>query len=130
MKCERKFYRCEVCGNLVGLIHNGGGEMVCCDEPMQLLVPNTVDASGEKHVPVITKDGDKITVKVGSVEHPMTEKHYIQWIYLLTPSGGQRKCLTPDDKPEAVFCVCCEDGDFEAFEYCNLHGLWSAKLAK
>lgn len=128
MKCERKFYRCGVCGNLVGLIHSGGGEMVCCGQPMQLLVPNTVDASAEKHVPVVTRDGNKITVRVGSAEHPMTDEHYIQWIYLLTPSGGQRKCLAPSDKPEATFCVCCEDGEFEAYAYCNLHGLWSAKL--
>ncbi|MCK9478782.1 MAG: desulfoferrodoxin [Firmicutes bacterium] len=128
MKCERKFYRCEICGNIVGLIHNGGGELVCCGQPMDLLTANTFDASQEKHVPVISKDGNNITVKIGSDEHPMTDAHYIQWVYLSSSKGGQRKCLAPNYKPEVTFCVCDADDNFEVFAYCNLHGLWTASL--
>ena len=100
-----KFLKCSICGNIVGLIHDGGGELVCCGKPMQELVANTEDAAQEKHVPVITVDGSTVRVAVGSVEHPMIEKHYIQWIYLQTTHGGQRYILKPGDKPEAVFAL-------------------------
>ena len=128
MACERKFYVCKHCGNLVGLIHAGGGTLVCCGDPMTLLEPNTVEASTEKHIPVVTVDGNKVTVAVGSIPHPMTPEHFIQWIYLCTYSGGQRKSLTPTDKPEATFYL--DDTNVcEVFAYCNLHGLWSVKIA-
>lgn len=128
MGCERSFYVCKTCGNLVGLIHSGGGTLVCCGNPMTLLVPNTVDASKEKHIPVVTIDGGKITATIGSVPHPMTAEHYIQWIYVCSNLGGQRKALKSGDKPETTFCV--DEGNIcEVFAYCNIHGLWSVKIA-
>lgn len=122
--CKTKFFICRTCGNLVSLVNAGGGTLVCCGKEMEELVPNTVDAAVEKHVPVINAEGNKVTVKVGSVTHPMTEEHYIQWIYLETKEGIQRKCLKPGDEPKAVFAL--NDGDkvVSAYEYCNLHGLW------
>ena len=111
-----KFLKCSICGNIVGLIHDGGGELVCCGKPMQELVANT------------EVNGDLVTVKVGSVEHPMIEKHYIQWIYLQTTHGGQRYILKPGDKPEAVFALAEGAAPLAAYAYCNLHGLWAAKL--
>lgn len=119
---ERAFYRCEICGNIVGLVHDGGGELVCCAQPMYKLEPNTVDAAKEKHVPVCEKDGNKVVVKVGSVPHPMTEEHWIQWILLEEPDRTQRILLKPGDEPMAEFCV--KGDSFEVFAYCNLHGLW------
>ena len=115
-------YRCEVCGNMVELVHLGGGELVCCGQPMKLMVENTVDAAKEKHLPVIEKTDKGVLVKVGSVAHPMEEKHYIEWIEVLADSKAYRKFLKPGDKPEAEFCVKAEK--IEAREYCNLHGLW------
>lgn len=122
--CKIKFFICRTCGNLVSLVNEGGGTLVCCGNEMEELVPNTVDAATEKHVPVIEVEGNKVTVKVGSVAHPMKEEHYIQWIYLETNEGVQRKCLKPGDEPKAVFAL--NDGDkvVSAYEYCNLHGLW------
>lgn len=117
-----EFYYCSICGNLVAMIQNGGGELVCCGEPMSLIEPDTVDASQEKHVPVVRREADKATVTVGSVLHPMEEKHYITWIAIAQASRWQIKYLKPGDKPEAVFTVC--DGPLVAYEYCNLHGLW------
>lgn len=123
-----KFLKCSICGNIVGLIQDGGGELVCCGKPMQELVANTEDAAQEKHVPVITVDGSTVRVAVGSVEHPMIEKHYIQWIYLQTTHGGQRYILKPGDKPEAVFALAEGAAPLAAYAYCNLHGLWATKL--
>ena len=123
-----KFLKCSICGNIVGLIQDGGGELVCCGKPMQELVANTEDAAQEKHVPVITVDGSTVRVAVGSVKHPMIEKHYIQWIYLQTTHGGQRYILKPGDKPEAVFALAEGAAPLAAYAYCNLHGLWTAKL--
>ena len=125
--CAQKFFRCRHCGNLVGMIHDSGMRIVCCGEEMQELVANSTDAATEKHVPVVTVDGDTVHVTVGSVEHPMTEAHYIQWIYLKTENGGQRKCLTPNDKPAASFKV-VDDKPVAVYEYCNLHGLWVKEL--
>ena len=125
--CEHRFYVCKHCGNLVGMIHSSGAQMICCGDPMTELVPNTVDASHEKHVPQVAVDGNKVTVKVGSVAHPMTEEHLIQWIYLQTAEGGQRKCLVAGDAPEATFSL-NDDKPVAVYAYCNLHGLWMTEL--
>lgn len=125
--CEQKFFRCKHCGNFVGLINNAGVPMICCGEPMEELIPNKVDASTEKHIPVITKNADSVTVVIGSVEHPMTEEHHIEFIYLQTAKGGQRKCLEIGGAPSAVFKL-ADDTALEAFAYCNLHGLWQAEV--
>nr|WP_300094514.1 desulfoferrodoxin [Sedimentibacter sp.] len=119
-----RFYVCKTCGNLVGLIQEGGGKLVCCGKEMEELVPNTVDAATEKHVPVIEVEGNKVTVKVGSVTHPMLPEHFIQWIYLVTKQGAQRKCLAPGEEPVAVFALAEGDEVVSAYEFCNLHGLW------
>lgn len=126
--CKTKFYVCETCGNLVNLMREGGGTLVCCGKNMKELVPNTVDAATEKHVPVVEVEGNKVTVKVGSVTHPMTEEHWIEWIYLETKEGIQRKCLNPGEEPKAVFVL--NDGDevVSAYEHCNLHGLWKKEV--
>ena len=120
------FYRCKKCGNIVELIHDGGGELFCCGEPMVELKGNTTDAATEKHVPVVEKKGIGVLVNVGSVAHPMTAEHWIQFIAVVTKHGIFRKHLTPQDKPEAAFdCI----GDVVAvYEYCNLHGLWKVEL--
>lgn len=120
-------YKCEACGNIVMAIHAGGGDLVCCGEDMKLMTENTVDAAQEKHVPVIEKNGDMVTVKVGSVPHPMEDKHYIEWIELQVGSDVFTKILKPNDKPEAEFCIKGASGDMVAREYCNLHGLWKAE---
>ena len=121
-----KFYICRICGNIIGFIHNTGNPIICCGEKMQMLVPNTVDASVEKHVPVIKVDGNKVTVEVGSSPHPMIQEHYIEWIYIQTEKGGQRKELAPDEKPSVEFALTDDDTLEAAFAYCNLHGLWKA----
>ena len=123
---EIKFFRCNKCGNFLGMIHDGGAKMICCGEPMELVVPGKVDASQEKHVPVIAVDGDLVTVKVGSEVHPMLSNHYIEWIYIATEKGGQRKRLNPGDEPVASFKLTEDDKLLAAYEYCNLHGLWMA----
>lgn len=122
MKEKAIFYRCELCGNIVGLVKDGGGELVCCGKPMVRLEPNTVDAAHEKHVPVYEKKGDILSVQVGSVEHPMTDEHYIEWIAVETPDMMQRYVLEPGEKPKAEFRV--NSDEVEVFAYCNLHGLW------
>lgn len=119
-------YKCEVCGNVVEVLVLGGGDLVCCGKLMTAMQPKTADQGKEKHVPVIEKGAEgQVVVKVGSIAHPMEDKHFIQWIEVITKSGKIRKFLNPGDKPEATFCV-CED-IIEVREYCNLHGLWSAK---
>lgn len=123
--CERpKFFICRKCGNLVSMIHSSGAKLVCCGEEMDELKANTVDAAQEKHVPVIEINGNKVTVKIGSVTHPMKPEHYIQWIYLATKQGVQRKCLEPGQEPVAEFVLSQGDEAVEAYGYCNLHGLW------
>jgi superoxide reductase len=102
--------------------------MTCCGDHMTELVPGTTDASLEKHVPVVEVNGNIVTVKVGAVPHPMTEEHSIQWVYLHTEKGGQRFCLKPGDEPKAVFALVDGDRAVEAYEYCNLHGLWKTDL--
>ena len=120
-------YRCEHCGNIIAHINDSGVRCVCCGEEMKPLVPNTTDAAGEKHVPVIRVEGQTVTVTVGAVEHPMLDAHYIQWIMLETKEGRQRKVLKPDDKPVATFALTDTDAVVAAYEYCNLHGLWKAE---
>lgn len=127
MNCENRFYVCKHCGNLIGLIHSSGVPIICCGEPMSELIPGSVDASKEKHVPVITQNGGVVTVEVGSAAHPMSQEHSIQWIYLQTEKGGQRKCLLPGEAPKAEFAL-ENDRAVAAFAYCNLHGLWAAEL--
>ena len=117
-------YKCEVCGNIVEVLHTGAGELVCCGQPMKLFTENTVDAAKEKHVPVIEVRGDRVHVKVGSVAHPMEEKHYIEWIELIADGRIYRQFLSPGDAPEAIFSVSAQK--LTAREYCNLHGLWKA----
>lgn len=125
---EKKFYICKHCGNMIGMIHSSGVNVVCCGEPMTELKPNTVEASQEKHLPVVTIEGNLVKVKVGSVEHPMTEEHHIAWIYLETEQGGQRKKLAVGSKPEAEFALTGGDKVVGVYEYCNLHGLWLTKI--
>jgi len=117
-------YKCDVCGNIVEVIHEGVGELVCCGQPMRLLVENTVDAAKEKHVPVVEKVAGGVKVKVGSVAHPMEEKHYIEWIEVVVDGRAYRQFLKPGDSPEAAFLV--EGDQIAAREYCNLHGLWKS----
>lgn len=117
-----EIYKCEVCGNIVEMLHEGIGEMICCGQPMKRYVENTVDAAKEKHVPVFEAKGDKILAKVGSVPHPMEEKHYIEWVELVLENRTIRQFLKPGEKPEATFCN--PKGKFIIREYCNLHGLW------
>ncbi|MHC1720499.1 MAG: desulfoferrodoxin [Clostridiaceae bacterium] len=117
-----EIYKCGICGNIVEVVNTGVGQLVCCGQPMTLIVENTVDAAKEKHVPVIEKTEGGVLVKVGEVEHPMTEAHYIQWIEILTPDKVYRKYLKPGDKPEALFII--DEEVSAAREYCNLHGLW------
>ena len=120
-------YKCEHCGNIIAHLHDSGVRCVCCGEEMKALTPNTSDGAGEKHVPVIKKEVNLITVSVGSVEHPMLEAHYIEWIMLETKQGRQRKTLKPGEKPVAVFALTDGDEAVAAYEYCNLHGLWKAE---
>ena len=122
------FYRCAHCGNIIAHIQDSGVRCVCCGEEMKPLIPNTSDGAGEKHVPVITTAGKTVTVTVGSVEHPMLEAHHIAWIILETKRGRQRKALAPGEKPAARFILTEDDEPVAAYEYCNLHGLWSATL--
>ena len=115
-------YKCEICGNIVEMLHTGIGELVCCDEPMKLQKENTVDAAKEKHVPVIEKTAAGVLVKVGSVEHPMTDEHYIEWIEVITDRKVYREYLKPGDAPQAEFLI--KEDVLYAREYCNIHRLW------
>lgn len=125
---NKKFFICKHCGNVIGMIHSSGVPVVCCGEPMTELIPNTVDAAHEKHLPVVTTAGNVITVKIGAVPHPMTAEHLIEWVYLETKQGGQRKKLNAGDAPEAVFSVTDGDKAVAVYAYCNLHGLWMTKI--
>ncbi|MGI6325445.1 MAG: desulfoferrodoxin [Saccharofermentanales bacterium] len=122
MTFERSFYYCSICKNLVELVEDGGGELICCGQPMELLTANTTDAATEKHLPVGERQGNKLHVKVSSVAHPMLEAHYIQWILVAQGAKTQRVDLEPEQAPEADFIV--DDGPLSIYEYCNLHGLW------
>ena len=121
---QLEVYKCDLCGNIVEVLHGGGGELACCGEAMQLFIENTVDAAKEKHVPVVEKTAEGFKVKVGDVAHPMEEKHYIEWIEVIAGGKTHRQFLKPGEAAEATFCV---DADqVTAREYCNLHGLWKA----
>jgi len=122
MADKLQVYKCEVCGNIVEVLHGGKGELVCCDKPMKLFVENTVDAAKEKHVPIVEKTADGFRIKIGEVAHPMEEKHYIEWIEVITDGKAYRQFLNPGDAPKATFKIDAEQ--VTAREYCNLHGLW------
>jgi len=121
----RQVYRCSICGNIVEVIHTGVGQLVCCGQPMELLKEKTEDVGLEKHVPVIERIGNKVKVRVGSVPHPMEEKHYIEWIGIVADGISCRKFLKPGQRPEAEFETKAQK--IEAREYCNIHGLWKTK---
>jgi superoxide reductase len=117
-------YKCGVCGNIIEVLHAGKGNLVCCGQPMNLLVENTVDAAKEKHVPVIEKIDGGVKVKVGEVAHPMEEKHWIEWVEIIADGKTYRQYLNPGQVPEAIFNVTADQ--ITAREYCNIHGLWKA----
>ena len=124
---EQKIFICNTCGNIVGMVFDSGVNMVCCGEEMEELVPNTVEASIEKHLPVVEIEGNLVKVNVGSADHPMIPEHYIEWIYIQTEKGGQRKNLSPGEAPNAVFAL-ENDKVVAAYAYCNLHGLWKTAI--
>lgn len=124
---NQKFFICKHCGNMAGLINNKGVPMVCCGEKMTELVPNTVEASTEKHLPAVTVSGESIEVQVGSVPHPMEEKHHIAFVYVETECGGQRKCMKVGSEPKLTFNF-ADDKPTAVYAYCNLHGLWKTEL--
>lgn len=124
MTMRLQIYKCEVCGNIVEVLHEGKGQLTCCNQPMKLIAENTVDASKEKHVPLVEKTAAGVKVKVGSAPHPMEEKHYIEWVQIIAGGKSYRQFLKPGEAPEAAFEV---RANIEAVrEYCNLHGLWKA----
>ena len=123
---EMKFYRCAHCGQIVAIVKKTGVPVKCCGENMQEIVPGTTDASLEKHVPVFSLKDGVLTVKVGSVAHPMLPEHYIEWVAVQTTSGNQRKALKPGDAPEVCFRLCDGDEVEAVYAYCNLHSLWKA----
>lgn len=117
-----QIYKCEICGHIIEIIHEGAGQLVCCNQPMRLYEENTVEASKEKHIPVVEKIEGGFRVKVGSIPHPMEEKHYIEWIEVIADGKAYRQFLKPGDAPEAAFMI--DAAEIAAREYCNLHGLW------
>jgi superoxide reductase len=122
MAKKLEVYLCEICGNIVEVLHGGKGQLICCGQPMELCEENTVDAAKEKHVPVVERSGEGLKVAVGSVPHPMEEKHFIEWIEVIDGESVQRRFLKPGERPEATFAGVGEG--VTAREYCNLHGLW------
>ena len=124
MISREQVYKCNICGNIIEILHAGGGELVCCGEPMELLQEKTADAALEKHVPVIEKTASGTKVKVGQVPHPMEEKHFIEWVEILAGGNVYRKFLKPGDKPEAEFKI--DNEGVIAREYCSVHGLWKS----
>ena len=126
-KTRQQFFVCKHCGNIVGMVFNAGVSVVCCGEKMQEMEPNTVDAAHEKHLPVIDSVGERRIVNVGEVDHPMAAEHFIEWIYVETERGGQRKCLSPGEKPNLTF-IMDDDKPIAVYSYCNLHGLWKTEL--
>ena len=122
----KSFYRCEICGNFFAVVEDGGVVPECCGQAMTPVEPNTSDGAGEKHVPVLVRDGNRVTVKVGAAAHPMLPEHYISWIILINGSRTQRSVLEPGGAPEATFTIEDASGPVKAYEYCTVHGLWSA----
>lgn len=125
--CKNKFYVCEHCANLIEMIHDAGVSIVCCGEKMKPLEAGNVEASHEKHLPVISFNANTITVNIGSVEHPMTEEHSILWVYLQTDKGAQRKCLEVGKAPIVTFAL-HDEKPVAVYAYCNLHGLWMTSI--
>ena len=125
---EQKFYICEHCGNIVSKVHDVGVPVFCCGQKMKELVPGTVEASLEKHVPAVSVEGATVKVAVGSVVHPMVEEHYISWVYLQTSVGGQQKNLVPGAEPVVTFALAEGELPVAVYAYCNLHGLWKTEL--
>ncbi len=123
---EQKFYICERCGKIIAIVKESGVPTVCCGQKMNELIPGTTEASTEKHIPVYSVENNKVHVTVGEVEHPMLEKHYIEWVSLQTKMGNQRKALKPGDKPHVCFAICEGDEVEAVYAYCNLHSLWKA----
>ncbi len=123
---EQKFFICEHCGNIIAMVKSAGVPVMCCGQKMTELVPNTTDAAGEKHVPVYEVKDGKVLVNVGSVEHPMTAEHSIEWVAIQTKQGVQRKALQPGQPPKVCFSLCEGDQLEAVYAYCNLHGLWKA----
>ena len=124
---ETKFYICEHCGNIIGIIHDAGVPMMCCGQKMTKLEAGTVEASREKHIPVVNYENGLVKVAIGSVAHPMVPEHSIEWVYLQTDKGGQRKNLNPGEAPELTFAV-YDEKPLAVYAYCNLHGLWKADI--
>ena len=123
----KKFYICEHCGNIIGMVKDKGVPVMCCGQKMKELVPNTVEASGEKHIPAVSLEGNVLKVNVGSVNHPMAEEHFIEWVYVETENGGMRKNLKPGQEPNVTFAL-GDDKAIAVYAYCNLHGLWMAEV--
>ena len=123
---EMKFYRCSHCGQIIAIVKGTGVPVVCCGEPMAEVIPGTTDASLEKHVPVVSVEGNIVLVSVGSAAHPMLPEHYIEWVAIQTKFGNQRKQLSPGDEPKACFSICDGDEVEAVYAYCNLHSLWKA----
>ena len=123
---EQRFFVCEVCGNIIAMVKPSGVPVMCCGKKMKEIVPNTTDASAEKHVPVWKQEGNLVTVKVGSAPHPMLAAHHIEWVSLQTVAGNQRKALIVDGAPEVTFALTDGDAVEAVYAYCNLHGLWKA----
>ena len=121
-----KLLKCAICGNIITHVKKSGVPVMCCGRKMEELIPGTSDGAAEKHVPVIKQDGNKVVVDIGSVEHPMVEAHYIEWIVLETEKGTQSKKLNPGEAPKAEFVLADDDKVVAAYEYCNLHGFWKA----
>ena len=124
---DKKFYICEHCGNVIEMVKDSGVPVMCCGQKMSLLEPGVVEASHEKHIPVVEVQGEKVFVNVGSVDHPMTEEHSILWVYLQTDKGGYRKNLESGKEPKAVFSL-NDEKPVAVYAYCNLHGLWKSEI--
>ena len=121
---EQKFLKCEKCGNIVAVVKESKVPVMCCGQKMEQIIPGTVEASREKHIPEYEVKDNKVYVTVGSVEHPMTEEHYIEWVSIQTKQGNQRKQLKPNQAPKVCFSLCECDEVEAVYAYCNLHGLW------
>ena len=124
---DQKFLICEHCGNIVAVVKESGVPVVCCGQKMKEIIPGSVEASREKHIPEFVVEGNKVIVTVGSIEHPMIPEHYIEWVSIQTKQGNQRKQLTPGSAPKVCFSLCEGDSVEAVYAYCNLHGLWVAK---
>lgn len=125
---SHRFYKCNKCGNIYEVVNDSGCQISCCGIPMEEMIPGAADASEEKHVPVITENGNQVKIIVGAVNHPMISEHYIEWISIDTKEGIQRKDLSPESEPEAVFYLSEDDELIAAYAYCNLHGLWKKEV--